>query len=152
MKYNGCIALNTFRIFKYLYIKKIVTYRNSKGYKKGEIVMNKLWNWLNDTNLGRLIQSYVKVFAAVVLGLFLADGANVFEVSASDLKLWLAAGLSSVLPLLITILNPKDTRFGLTSKVKTVKGNNVYASVEKKEELMNPMPTVKKTAAKKVTK
>jgi hypothetical protein len=57
-------------------------------------------------------KSYLKVFAAVVLGLFLADGADVFAVDASDLRTWLAAGLAAVLPMLITVLDPKDHRFG----------------------------------------
>lgn len=57
-------------------------------------------------------KSYVKVFVAVVLGLFLADGADVFAVDASDLRTWLAAGIASVLPMIITVLDPKDRRFG----------------------------------------
>jgi len=57
-------------------------------------------------------KSYVKVFAAVVLGLFLADGADVFAVDAGDLRTWLAAGLAAVLPMVITVLDPKDRRFG----------------------------------------
>lgn len=68
--------------------------------------------FLNDTPLGRAIQSYVKTFAAVVIGLFLADGADVFSVSTDDLRVWLAAGLAAVLPLIVTALNPSDTRFG----------------------------------------
>ena len=58
------------------------------------------------------IKSYVKVFLAVVLGLFLADGADVFAVDMSDIRSWVAAGLASVLPLLITALDPTDNRFG----------------------------------------
>jgi hypothetical protein len=73
-------------------------------------------NWLNNTALGRAVQSYVKVFVAVVLGLFLANGADVFAVDAGDLKTWLAAALASVLPLIITALNPKDSRFGKGTK------------------------------------
>jgi hypothetical protein len=59
-----------------------------------------------------VVKSYVKVFLAVVLGLFLADGADVFAVDATDLKTWLAAGIASVLPLVITALDPNDHRFG----------------------------------------
>lgn len=62
------------------------------------------------------IKSYVKVFAAVVLGLFLADGADLFSVDAQDLRTWLAAGLASVLPLIITALDPTDHRFGRDSE------------------------------------
>lgn len=58
------------------------------------------------------VKSYAKVFAAVVLGLFLADGADVFAVDAGDLRTWLAAGLAAVLPMIITVLDPKDHRFG----------------------------------------
>lgn len=58
------------------------------------------------------VKSYAKVFAAVVLGLFLADGADVFAVDSGDLRTWLAAGLAAVLPMIITVLDPKDHRFG----------------------------------------
>jgi hypothetical protein len=71
-----------------------------------------MWRWLNDTAAGRAVQSYAKVFVAVVLGLFLADGADVFGVSVTELKTWLAAGIAAVLPLVITALNPNDARFG----------------------------------------
>jgi hypothetical protein len=72
--------------------------------------------WLNNTNVGRAVQSYAKVFVAVILGLFLADGADVFSVSITELKTWVAAGVASVLPLIITALNPSDKRFGRNSK------------------------------------
>lgn len=62
------------------------------------------------------VKSYVKVFAAVVLGLFLADGADVFAVDMTDLRTWLAAGLSAVLPLVITALDPADHRWGKNSE------------------------------------
>lgn len=73
-------------------------------------------NWFSETKLGRAVVSYVKVFLAVILGLFLADGADVFAVDAGDLRTWLAAGLAAVLPLLITALDPGDTRFGVNSE------------------------------------
>lgn len=69
-------------------------------------------NWLNNTPVGRAVQSYVKVFISVLLGLFLADGADVFSVSVTELQTWLSAAIASVLPLIITALNPNDTRFG----------------------------------------
>lgn len=59
-----------------------------------------------------VIKSYAKVFLAVVLGLFLASGADVFAVEMSDLRTWLAAGLASVIPLVISALDPTDHRFG----------------------------------------
>lgn len=57
-------------------------------------------------------KSYLKVFAAVVLALFLADGADVFAVDVTDLRTWLAAGLASVLPLVISSLDSSDGRYG----------------------------------------
>lgn len=63
------------------------------------------------------VKSYAKVFIAVVLGLFLADGADVFAVDATDLRTWLAAGIASVLPLIITALDPTDHRFGKNSDI-----------------------------------
>ena len=72
-------------------------------------------NWLTETKVGKALVSYVKVFLAVVLGLFLVDGADVFSVDATDLKTWIAVGIASVLPLIITALDPKDSRFGINS-------------------------------------
>jgi hypothetical protein len=72
-----------------------------------------MWNWINNTDLGRAVRSYVVSFVTVVLGLFIADGADVFAVSATDLKSWLAAGLAAVLPVVVTALNKSDSRYGL---------------------------------------
>jgi hypothetical protein len=68
-----------------------------------------------ESKIGKAVVSYVKVFAAVILGLFLADGADLFAVDSSDLRTWLAAGVASVLPLVITALDPTDHRFGVNS-------------------------------------
>lgn len=70
---------------------------------------------MDTTKVLELVKSYAKVFISVVLGLFLADGADVFAVDAGDLRTWLAAGIASVLPLLITALDPNDTRWGKNS-------------------------------------
>jgi len=72
-----------------------------------------MWNWINNTDLGRAVRSYVVSFVTVVFGLFIADGADVFAVSATDLKSWLAAGLAAVLPVVVTALNKSDPRYGL---------------------------------------
>lgn len=62
--------------------------------------------------MNAVVKSYLKVFASTVLGLFLADGADVASVSMSDLRTWIAAGLAAVLPLIITWLDPTDSRWG----------------------------------------
>ena len=59
-----------------------------------------------------MLKSWVKVFAATVLSLFMADGGDVLAVDWADLRTWLTAGVASVLPLIITWLDPTDTRFG----------------------------------------
>ena len=69
-------------------------------------------NWLNETTAGKAVKSYIKTFVAVVIVLFLADGADVFSVDANDLKSWLASGLAATLPLIVTALDPTDNRFG----------------------------------------
>ena len=76
-----------------------------------------MWNWINETDLGRAVRSYVVSFVTVILGLFIADGADIFAVSATDLKSWLAAGLAAVLPVVVTALNKSDPRYGLKKNV-----------------------------------
>lgn len=61
------------------------------------------------------VKSYVKVFSATVLGLFLSDGADVFAVDFADVRTWVSAGIASILPLIITALDPNDDRFGVNS-------------------------------------
>jgi len=57
-------------------------------------------------------KSWVKVWVATVLGMWLADGADIFTVDRSDIRLYLAAGASAVVPLIITWLDKNDPRFG----------------------------------------
>jgi len=64
------------------------------------------------TPLKQAVLSYVRVFAAVVLGMFLADGADVFAVDATDLRTWFSAGIAAVLPVAIRALNPSDHAYG----------------------------------------
>jgi hypothetical protein len=71
-----------------------------------------MWTWLNETQVGQAVFSYIKVFVAVVVGLFVADGSDLFGVSLTDLRTWLAAGLAAVLPVIINALNPNDVRYG----------------------------------------
>lgn len=71
-----------------------------------------MWTWLNETQVGSAVFSWLKVFLATVLALFLADGADVFNVSVNDLKAWLAAGAAAVVPVVINALNPADSRYG----------------------------------------
>lgn len=59
-----------------------------------------------------MLKSWLKVFAATILAMFIADGADVFGVSSDDLRGYLAAGLGSVLPLVLTWLDPNDPRWG----------------------------------------
>lgn len=59
------------------------------------------------------LKSYGKVFAAVVLGGFLAEaGGDVLAITPAGMRGWVAAGVAAVLPLIITALDPTDKRFG----------------------------------------
>jgi len=58
------------------------------------------------------IKSWGKVWLATVLGMFLADGADIFSIDKGDVRLYLAAGASAVVPLIITYLDKNDVRFG----------------------------------------
>ena len=62
--------------------------------------------------MNAMLKSWVKVFAATILSLFLADGGDVFSMDMGDLRVYLAAGVAAILPLVITWLDPSDTRFG----------------------------------------
>lgn len=59
-----------------------------------------------------MLKSYLKVAAAVFLSLFLADGGDIFAVSWGDLRTYVSAAVASVVPLVITALDPNDTRWG----------------------------------------
>ncbi len=58
------------------------------------------------------VKSWGKVWLATVLGMFLADGADIFSIDKGDVRLYLAAGASAVVPLIITYLDKNDVRFG----------------------------------------
>ena len=57
-------------------------------------------------------KSWGKVWIATVLGMWLADGADIFNIDRGDIRLYLAAGASAVVPLIITWLDKNDPRFG----------------------------------------
>jgi hypothetical protein len=65
------------------------------------------------TNITAIAKSYGKVFLATLLSLFLADGANIFNISATEGKTWLAAALAATLPPIVTALDPTDHRWGI---------------------------------------
>jgi hypothetical protein len=64
------------------------------------------------------VASWLRTFAAIVLAMFIADGADVFAVDATDLRTWIAAALSSTLPAIVRALNPDDHAFGRGAGVK----------------------------------
>lgn len=64
------------------------------------------------------LASWLRTFAAIVLAMFIADGADVFAVDATDLRTWVAAGLGSTLPAIVRWLNPADDAFGRGAGVK----------------------------------
>lgn len=61
--------------------------------------------------------SWLRTFLAIVLAMFLADGADLFAVDATDLRGYLAAAFAAVLPAVVRWLNPADAEFGRGSIV-----------------------------------
>lgn len=54
----------------------------------------------------------IALFAVTVLGGLMSSGKDVFNVAFSDWKVYVAAGIAAIIPVVITALNPKDTRYG----------------------------------------
>lgn len=69
-------------------------------------------NFLASITSNKLLKSWVKVFAAALLTAFLADTTDVFSVDFSDIKVYIAAGVAAVGPLVVTWLDPTDDRAG----------------------------------------
>jgi hypothetical protein len=61
--------------------------------------------------------SWLRTFLAIVLAMFIADGADIFAVELSDLRAWVAAGFAATLPVVVRYLNPMDAEFGRGSIV-----------------------------------
>lgn len=61
--------------------------------------------------------SWLRTFLAIVLAMFLADGADIFAIDATDLRGYIAAAFAAVLPAAIRWLNPADAEFGRGSIV-----------------------------------
>ncbi len=62
-----------------------------------------------------MVASWLRVFVAVIIAMFIADGADIFAVDVNDLRAWLAAAFASALPLVLRFVNPDDTQFGYGS-------------------------------------
>lgn len=58
------------------------------------------------------IASWLRTFAAIVVAMFIADGADIFAVDATDVRAFLAAGFAATLPAVVRWLNPADVEFG----------------------------------------
>lgn len=56
--------------------------------------------------------SWLKVFLTAVLIKFLDKGADIFALDLESIKDLVQAGMVGVLPVIINILNPQDTRYG----------------------------------------
>lgn len=66
--------------------------------------------------LNTAVGSYVKAFIAIVLTLVLVQLQNGVSFLALDWTVLGNGALMAFLPVVINLLNPKDERYGLTSK------------------------------------
>jgi hypothetical protein len=75
--------------------------------------MEKVWEFLKNP-----FGSWLRVFATVVLGLWLTDltTTGIVHFDASEWGIWLTSGLVAILPIFIAYINPTDTRFGRGSQ------------------------------------
>ena len=69
---------------------------------------------MKGANMQKVLKSWGKVFASTVSALFLADGGDVVGEGWGDLRTYLAAGVASVLPLVITYVDRSAARWGKT--------------------------------------
>jgi hypothetical protein len=63
------------------------------------------------------VASWLRTFVAIILAMFIADGADIFAVDATDLRAFLAAAFAATLPAVVRWLNPMDVEFGRGSIV-----------------------------------
>lgn len=63
------------------------------------------------------VASWLRTFVAIILAMFIADGADIFAVDATDLRGFLAAAFAATLPAVVRWLNPMDAEFGRGSIV-----------------------------------
>lgn len=63
------------------------------------------------------VASWLRTFVAIILAMFIADGADIFAVDATDLRAFLAAAFAATLPAVVRWLNPMDAEFGRGSIV-----------------------------------
>lgn len=74
-------------------------------------------NWLNNTDTGKMVQSWVKVFVSTILAMVLADLVNGSDaINLTNFWTYVSAGAVSVLPLVINYLNPSYDRYGKGSE------------------------------------
>lgn len=59
-----------------------------------------------------ITKSWLKVFLATVLSHLMVSGGDVFGLDWNGVKSIIAGGIAAVLPLVLTYLDPSDTRWG----------------------------------------
>ena len=61
------------------------------------------------------VGSMLRVFVSAVIVAAFADLADLKEFDFTDWKIYVGAGLTAVLPVIVAYLNPQDPRFGRTA-------------------------------------
>ena len=65
----------------------------------------------------KMLGTYGRAFLAIVttaaIGAYLDSGKDIFSVTLTDWKTYVAAGLGAGIPVLLRWLNPKDNEYGL---------------------------------------
>ncbi len=58
------------------------------------------------------VKTFIRAFIPAVLAAFLADGADIFAVSLSDLRAWLAIGIGAGGAVVLKAIDPSETEYG----------------------------------------
>jgi len=75
-------------------------------------MLDTLKEWVTGPAARAAAASYARTYASVMLGFFVADGADILGVTATELRTWQAAALAATLGPLVRALNPNDSAFG----------------------------------------
>lgn len=73
--------------------------------------------------LGTYVRALLAIFTTTVLGAYLSSGKDVFSITVTDWKTYVAAGVGAVVPVIIRFLNVNDDAYGLVKVVEKSKKN-----------------------------
>lgn len=71
--------------------------------------------------LGTYVRALTAIITTTALGAYLASGKDIFSVTLTDWKTYLAAGIGAAVPVVIRFLNVNDQAYGLVKVEENTK-------------------------------